>query len=146
MRKAPDQFETERLLSQALERGDQTALASLMEVSASEINQQFTPQNPKQSVYYRFKRQLWALAAINPNAARLIYADLQSSMEDWLGETKSGDIGKGIASVLKEAAELGAAQCEGLPTHVVKKEALDVRAKVDEVVAACERRAELKAV
>lgn len=119
--RAPNQHETERLLSDALSYGDKSKLADALDVSLSEISQQFNPDEPKKSDYYRFKRQLWALAAINPEATRIIFSDLQASVDSWLGATKSSDIGRGVADVLKEAAELGAAQTGSESTRITRR-------------------------
>jgi DNA-binding transcriptional MocR family regulator len=139
MNQAPSQFETERLLSDALTHGDKSKLADALGVSLSEISQQINPDEARKSYFYQFKRQLWALAGINPDAARLVYADLQASMTAWLGDFPAEDIGALTADVLKEAAELGAAQLGKLPAHVVRKEALEVGTAVGKVISACER-------
>lgn len=141
----PNQYDTERLLSDSLSHGDKSRLAAFIGVSLSEVAQQWNPDDPKKSDYFRFKRTLyWLATEVNEDAARVIVADLLSSMDAWVGNVRADNIAHLTAGMLKEAAEVGAAQIENSPAHVFRKEVLDVRAKADELLAAVDRRADGK--
>jgi hypothetical protein len=143
MQQPPNQYATERLLSDAVSHGDKSKLADVLGVSLSEISQQMNPEEPKKSDYYRFKRMLWALVGINPEAARLVFSDLEASMDAWTGDPKAGErnLSALTAKVLKETGDLITARLEGQSAHVIRKETLEVKSAADQVLAAIDQTA-----
>ena len=127
MQSAPDQFETERLLSEALSYGDKTKIANGLGVSLSEVSQQCNPNEPRKSDVYKFLRFLWITSGVNSEAADRIFTLIQSSFESWKEpERIHVDLSRLTGTVAQEVTELVVARLEGKPIHVQRKEALDV--------------------
>lgn len=146
MSQAPNQFETEQFLDDAIKHGVRQKLANALDVTVSEISQQFNPYEPaRKSYYYQFKRQLCALCEIDPGAARLIFADLHSSFDEWLKSVKvTGELSLLVCDVEKEAGDLIRAKLQDKPAHVQRKEALEIRAAVDRFIAELDAAGQLR--
>jgi hypothetical protein len=140
MESAPNQYETERLLSDALSHGDKSRLANILEVSLSEISQQCNPEELRKSYFYQFKRFLWGLCGVNSKAADVLMSDLNSSHELWKGSERiTVDLSRLTGDVATEVTELVCARLEGKPLHVQRKEALDVMLAVKHFICGLER-------
>jgi hypothetical protein len=142
MESAPSQYETERLLSDALSHGDKTRLANILEVSLSEISQQCNPEELRKSYFYQFKRFLWGLCGVNSKAADVLMSDLNSSHELWTQSDRiKVDLSHLTGNVAQEVTELICARLEGKSVHIQRKEALDVMLALKHFICGLEREA-----
>lgn len=132
-----DQNETERFLFNVLGHGDKSSLAHVLGVSLSEISQQVNPEETRKSDYFKFKRFLSALVTVNPKAAQLLCADLQSVID---AQSSSKDISRLTGDVAHQSTELICAALENKPLHVQRKEALDVVVAGYQFIAGLERK------
>lgn len=123
----PNQYDTERLLSDVLSHGDKAKLANFLGVSPSEICQQFNPEETKKSDYYRFKRMLfWLKTEINIEAARTIFADLHSSYDSWQKPScKHETLAALVVAADKEAGEVIQSWAANKPLHEQRKETVE---------------------
>jgi len=135
MRSAPDQYESERLLDDALSHGDKSKLANVLEVSLSEISQQCNPNESRKSDYYRCKRFLWGLAGVNAEAARILRNDLNTSIDLWIGDIRERRDPAELASeVAEKAIKHMKIQLQSLPKHVQLQSALSCLTSVNTLV------------
>jgi hypothetical protein len=104
MHTAPRQHDIESLLDSLLDRGDKTALAALLDTSLSNISQQINPDEPLKSYVYQGLRFMWGVYAVNPQAARCLWAETARLVSLWEGKrpVQGGD----LRSVHHELAEV----------------------------------------
>jgi hypothetical protein len=147
MESAPNQYATERLLSDALTHGDKSRLANILDCSLSEISQQCNPEEPRKSYFFQFKRFLWGVDGVNPSAGDVLMSDLNSSHELWTGsELIRVDLSRLTGNVAQEAVELMRARLEGKSVFVQRKEAIDVMLAVKDFIFGLERESGLRPV
>lgn len=68
----PLKQQSERLLSNLLNHGDKSEIATELGVGLSEISQQCNPEEPRASDFYKCKQFLKGTSRCNPSAARLL--------------------------------------------------------------------------
>lgn len=132
----PVQRDIERFLSDNLTRGDQEALAAILDCSPSLISQQVDPDNEKKSWLYQGIRFLWATHQLREDLGDTLWGKLQ--YQRWLWKGKSlraprdvAHLAGGISSI---TAEILIAELEQKPMQVRLKEAWKLRAELDKYI------------
>lgn len=132
----PEQYDTERHLSDSLSHGDVEHLAALLKCSPSLICQMCNPNDPKKSWFYQNARFLWAAYRIREDLGEVLFGRLQALRHLWLSKDKPcrPDVSKLASRVTSEIADVVIAELERKPMQDRFREAQEARMALDEYI------------
>lgn len=138
----PNQHEVERFLDDTLMHGDIEALAAILDTSPSNLSQQFNPDDEKKSWFYQGMRTLWAAYMHREDLGDAWLAKINSFSQAWKHRGKEKtlcDVAHLAGKLSSETADVVIAELEKRPMQKRLREAVEVRAAVDNYIASLMR-------
>jgi hypothetical protein len=134
----PDQREIKILTRDVLKHGDILKLANFYGITESAMGQRLNPNLDTPSNIYRALYDLRAIIFVNKTAARKLWLYVSDVVNAWLGDEESAKPDTLLGDISTDFSELLKARLSHKPTHLQRKEALQLQAEVTRFVESLE--------